>query len=424
MNNDPSHSSPEAPKSEPPNDSPECNETEDMQRAVRDEVAQRFKSAIPQMRRRWLIALLTIGATIFTIVGGLLSWSLKHAAQESASRAVKARFADLDQQITRLHEQADNAIGDVREEQVRGESAISTATANVQHSASDARVKISNEQANVSNHAQSTKTIMDERGRTVMNECNRVSKSADDCAQEIREVLQRTLSLSSQLEETEALIKQTLDSQQAWDSVANHLSTMPDFRRHVSGSAFPNLPPIGSIIPYYGELADLPDDGTWIVCDGQPIPQDSPLYANGIRETPDLRERVVRGATDARSLGKRGGQNVLKNMSVGDAGAHSHEAHHRHGLPQLTGSISNGGPDPGHHPYLVLDDHGSRWGEDKHLRTDGPPSTTEGQHMHNLGGMTAHAQTKTDKKGMHSHIIPEVNIIPSHTSVFFIMRIR
>ena len=57
-----------------------------------------------------------------------------------------------------------------------------------------------------------------------------------------------------------------------------------------------NSVPVGSIIPYKGNLADIPDN--WVLCDG----------SNG---TPDLRDRFITGAGNIYSLDDTGGENEV-----------------------------------------------------------------------------------------------------------------
>ena len=57
-----------------------------------------------------------------------------------------------------------------------------------------------------------------------------------------------------------------------------------------------NSVPVGSILPYNGDLDDIPEN--WALCDGK----------NG---TPDLRDRFITGAGKAYALGNTGGENNI-----------------------------------------------------------------------------------------------------------------
>ncbi len=70
------------------------------------------------------------------------------------------------------------------------------------------------------------------------------------------------------------------------------------------------LIPIGTIVPYYGQLKALSDH--WMVCDGSTVTDnDSPIKGYVL---PDLRQRFLRGAQDGVSganAGNTGGQDYV-----------------------------------------------------------------------------------------------------------------
>lgn len=68
--------------------------------------------------------------------------------------------------------------------------------------------------------------------------------------------------------------------------------------------------PAGSIIPWYGNLANIPDG--FVLCDGK----------NG---TPDLRDRFLVGAGNAYKLGDIGGENRHA-LTIDELPAHNHDA--------------------------------------------------------------------------------------------------
>ena len=78
---------------------------------------------------------------------------------------------------------------------------------------------------------------------------------------------------------------------------------------HYSVSSSANVP-AGSIIPWYGNLANIPDG--FALCDGK----------NG---TPDLRDRFLVGAGNAYKLGDIGGENKHA-LTVDELPAHNHDA--------------------------------------------------------------------------------------------------
>lgn len=71
--------------------------------------------------------------------------------------------------------------------------------------------------------------------------------------------------------------------------------------------------PIGGLVPYFGDPADLPSH--WIICDGSTVADpDSPLDGQTI---PDLRQRFVRGADadNGYSVGATGGRDDIPSHS-------------------------------------------------------------------------------------------------------------
>ena len=76
-----------------------------------------------------------------------------------------------------------------------------------------------------------------------------------------------------------------------------------------------NSVPVGSIIPYKGNLADIPDN--WVLCDGK----------NG---TPDLRDRFITGAGNIYSLDDTGGENEVL-LEANQQASHYHSFGHHNG---------------------------------------------------------------------------------------------
>lgn len=181
--------------------------------------------------------------------------------------------------------------------------------------------------------------------------------------------------------------------------------------------------PIGSIIPFVGNLDEIVGDARWVPCDGAAIPTESPLYKLGMTKTPDLSEAFLRGATAVGGdIGRPGGNSTAK-VQIQSAGEHQHSVRsHSHTLASLTGSIANHGPDPGKHPYLGLDDRAG-WGSGGKLSTGGP-AHEEGQHRHDLGSVTNAASVSTDNTGAHTHAAKPIAVLPPYVNVYFIIRIR
>ena len=72
------------------------------------------------------------------------------------------------------------------------------------------------------------------------------------------------------------------------------------FAMHAVGSV-----PVGGVVPYFGDLADLPEN--WAQCAGGAISDpDSPLWGRAI---PDLRDRFIRGGTASNLLFTGGSDN-------------------------------------------------------------------------------------------------------------------
>ena len=107
----------------------------------------------------------------------------------------------------------------------------------------------------------------------------------------------------------------------------------------------PYLPPIGSVIPYFGAAA--PAGGSWLVCDGSAIPagtQYDALRALVGANVPNLRGRFVVGVDPATAaydaVGKTGGAAQV-GLTVSNMPAHGHTGSVS-GL-SFSGSASSGG---------------------------------------------------------------------------------
>ena len=185
---------------------------------------------------------------------------------------------------------------------------------------------------------------------------------------------------------------------------------------------------VGMIVPFFHpDLAANPDlnpydffPENWVLCDGKVVDGSHPQLftvddvspAFWAKAVPDLTARFPRGVANGQTLGTTGGADAFT------APSHRHSGpSHRHGLPLRTGSIANGGGSTGVHPYLVIDDN-QGWTR-THL-VNGGGSPTEGQHRHDLGGVTAFNGTgQTGFGGV--HVAPTV---PRYVAVQYIIRIK
>jgi len=145
----------------------------------------------------------------------------------------------------------------------------------------------------------------------------------------------------------------------------------------------------------------------WIICDGQRLDGSHP---RGLAQRevdpafwglllPNLTERVPRGiGLSDTELARPGGTDRLT------------LAAHQHAVQGLSGSVANSGGDPGRHAYLARDDHRG-WGG-FHLRNDGDPNGSEGQHRHDID-FTSGGAGQID-----------ASIIPSYLPLVFLIRIK
>lgn len=189
------------------------------------------------------------------------------------------------------------------------------------------------------------------------------------------------------------------------------------------------LPPIGTILPFYGHPNALMNTG-WVLCDGTMVSE-----ANSFKQTevhpffwekrlPDLGGRVLRGVSGAETVGNRAGSDQLSTAQTNEAGQHAHNGNsHTHALRERTGRVSNGGPDPGMGEYKIRDDHRG-WTNAHHFDVGGDGGNNEGNHYHDLGGSTSATSSSMAQRGSHVHSISAVSIVPSYVAVRFIIRIK
>lgn len=176
-------------------------------------------------------------------------------------------------------------------------------------------------------------------------------------------------------------------------------------------------PPVGAVVPYFGKWPELGSERDrlgnrlgWALCDGRKFesrqyPELAPLLPK--LELPNLVGRFVRGLSGKETAGESLG-NDEKTVTTTQAPAHAHD------LPGETGSITNGGADPGAHEYHAYDNN-KKWGKPRRLVTDDAKSD-EGHHRHALGGKTAEAPA-------HAHDV-KVNVVPGYVPARFIIKFR
>lgn len=190
------------------------------------------------------------------------------------------------------------------------------------------------------------------------------------------------------------------------------------------------LCPVGSIMLWWGTLASIPKG--WVVCNG----------ANG---TPDLRNRVPRGAWDdnGRSAGGSDTQQLSVSGGTASAGGHTHSY-----STDWAGQHSHGGNTAGHaltwaempehyHNYtwsgITTEGHGTNT-----MGSGGDPSKWNGvnstspaggsqPHSHGISDDGNHYHTGgTTNNGEHTHSLTangSVSVMQAYMGLHFIMRV-
>ena len=170
---------------------------------------------------------------------------------------------------------------------------------------------------------------------------------------------------------------------------------------------------IGGVMPFTGTfggtgnrfpipLGDDAPDMHWCLCDG--------ITTNGL-PVPDLRGRMIRGASDSVPAGSSGGSETHSHSisgTVGSSGSHSHtlsgsvgsttlsvsqmpKHSHRYTTVTTPGSISAGGSGVG--TYAI--DTGNTGGSSSHSHSDSFSVSSGGSHSHSLSNASA-----TDAKNL------------------------
>ncbi len=129
-----------------------------------------------------------------------------------------------------------------------------------------------------------------------------------------------------------------------------------------------DLFPVGSILPYMGEVADIPDG--WLLCDGSPIdPEHTELQLLIGSTTPDLRGRFLRGldnptGSDAAGIDPQG---AARQVGSGQEDALQQHFHEIRSITVESGGYSNDQFEgasrvPGYRPNLDDGTIGTSWG--------------------------------------------------------------
>ena len=182
----------------------------------------------------------------------------------------------------------------------------------------------------------------------------------------------------------------------------------------------------GMIMPFSGTfggdgnrfpipLGENAPDMHWCLCDG--------TTTNGL-PVPDLRGRMIMGASDEHEAGSTGGSETHSHSisgTVGESGSHSHTLSGRVGSTTLSVSQM-----PRHsHTYAKFHYPGSTWsqGASQFLETTGDTSTAGGSGSH------SHSDTfSVGSGGSHTHSLSSVsatssNNLPPYYTLSYIIRI-
>lgn len=191
--------------------------------------------------------------------------------------------------------------------------------------------------------------------------------------------------------------------------------------------------PVGGVVDWWRPNANIPIPDGFVVCDGTVI--NDPLSPYHGQTTPDLRGKMVRGATPtSNELGTGGAESQTVNFGNGTSVAQSINSSqapgHTHVLPAFTGSVSAVQlADPGTGDYWVRNDE-NNWTNQSSIAVFANPASQrqgEGNHYHALGGAASEA-------GSHAHqvTIPAlalsgtqtIGTVPPYTNLLKICRTR
>ena len=223
---------------------------------------------------------------------------------------------------------------------------------------------------------------------------------------------------------------------QTWPTENYHATS----KQYTESLTVSNMLPYGSIIMWYGTVADVPDG--WAVCNG----------SNG---TPDLTDKFVMGAGNQAELGTIGGQSfatITTNLSgahthtgsTASAGSHDHSgltgahaltpgelASHQHTFNDVYALQDDANPP-------LYDRNGNRvfryssWGDDGdndsgnpayfESITDSAGSSDPHNHPISSDGIHSHALA-IDQTAAHLHTIDNFDNRPSFMALYYIMKV-
>lgn len=175
--------------------------------------------------------------------------------------------------------------------------------------------------------------------------------------------------------------------------------------------------PVGTIMPYYGDLDALPSN--WMLCNGNRITDPgSPLYR---QRAPELDGYFIRGTDSASDVNKPGGQDKISGHSH-SIPSHRHKVgDHTHTIDLPTSRIKhdNWSFDYGYKVVATEGYNGLRF-------IAGGDSESDLYHQHNVSGRTSNASSGyTDNSGtLSSSNAGAHDNRPHYRSFYYIIKIR
>jgi len=165
--------------------------------------------------------------------------------------------------------------------------------------------------------------------------------------------------------------------------------------------------PIGLIQIWYGTVETIP--AGWVLCDGTTGITRSD--GGGTIDTPDLRDRFVRGVSTAPQVGQSGGVNTIT-LSEANLAEHTHtftsansNAPHNHGQSSSSSAAhSHGESSQNNMP------HGHPTGQNNAPHNHGESSDANMPHNHNaIAANMPHGHNAIAQNAPHSHVLESTN---------------
>lgn len=217
-----------------------------------------------------------------------------------------------------------------------------------------------------------------------------------------------------------------------------------DQLKNVMVGIIESLVPVGSVVPFWGKVSEIPK--TFQLCNGDAITDPAAKIAGN---TPDLTEHFLKGAKrdveDVRNVGPEGSNTINGLKCIGTALNESQMPSHSH----------PGSSPPHHHPNNVdfIFNEGGGGGErliipTAHRRPGGVPSpghpgtrvvpmpgmgsfsvSTGDRYLCGASDMTGEASASVDIGPVggnqpHEHLLPDLDNRPACRSVLYIIRIK